>query len=738
MAYIGNSPANVGNYQVVDDISSTFNGVLTSFTLTASSLAINPAKSGQLLVSINGVLQEPDDTGTEGFKVSGSNIVFSSAPATGSTFWAVWQGQAVDIGTPSDGVVGTAQMSSAELALTGGLSLGDNVKAKFGAGDDLQIYHDGSHSYVSDQGTGRLVLNSSGGGVRIEKSPSENMAIFTPDGNCELFYDNALKLATTSTGIDVTGSVTADGLVNNGDVVFSKSSTGVPTLKMSGFAGANSPYGVINFYNEDGSQQGPNNAVQIKALAKNVDGSGGQLAFHTSTGTAAVGADALERMRIDSSGNVGIGTTAPDQTMHIHKGSAGTVVSDGNAVLTVENSSHSVLQMLAPKSQYNIIVFGNPTDGALSGRIQYDNNNKVMQLWTNSTERMRITSAGNVGIGTTSPSEKLHIETSTASPAILVKAASQTGSTTPTAELILSNGSLSSNDSACKVIAYRIGDYSTTPLRQSGLKFQTTNANAAVTAMTITNTGNVGIGTDAPATQLHVEALNNSAGDVWTGVGPGNIPSITIQNSGTTDNVNAAIFFKNDTDMTASIGARFVNHVSNETEVRISTNDGSSTRERVIVKGTGAVTMPYQPAFSAYTPNGSQGSWSDGANHSMPLTSSAFMRGGCSLGSNVVTVPTTGLYHVTVIFQSMTTSYNIRAGSIRLMHNGSTILAHTSSDTWNAENYVGWSNHHYTWRSHYLIQASANDYFGARTWIYHNGGTPSVGYQVAIRGHLIG
>jgi hypothetical protein len=112
MAYIGNSPANIGNYQIVDDISSTFNGTLTSFALTASSLAINPAKSGQLLVSINGVLQEPDDTGTEGFKVSGSNIVFSSAPATGSTFWAVWQGQAVDIGTPSDGVVGTTQLSA--------------------------------------------------------------------------------------------------------------------------------------------------------------------------------------------------------------------------------------------------------------------------------------------------------------------------------------------------------------------------------------------------------------------------------------------------------------------------------------------------------------------------------------------------------------------------------------------------------------------------------------------------
>ena len=127
MAYIGNSPANVGNYQVVDDISSTFNGTLTSFALTASSLAINPAKSGQLLVSINGVLQEPDDTGTEGFKVSGSNIVFSSAPATGSTFWAVWQGQAVDIGTPSDGVVGTAQLSATGTKSGSTYLAGDNT-----------------------------------------------------------------------------------------------------------------------------------------------------------------------------------------------------------------------------------------------------------------------------------------------------------------------------------------------------------------------------------------------------------------------------------------------------------------------------------------------------------------------------------------------------------------------------------------------------------------------------------
>ena len=110
MAYIGNSPANVGNYQIVDDISSSFNGSLTSFALASGGITITPSKSGQLLVGVNGVMQEPDDTGANGFKVSSSNVVFSSPPASGDTFWAIYQGQNVDIGTPSDDVVDTVHI----------------------------------------------------------------------------------------------------------------------------------------------------------------------------------------------------------------------------------------------------------------------------------------------------------------------------------------------------------------------------------------------------------------------------------------------------------------------------------------------------------------------------------------------------------------------------------------------------------------------------------------------------
>jgi len=88
------------------------------------------------------------------------------------------------------------------------LNFGDNDKAIFGASGDLQIYHDGSNSYISDQGTGNLLLETAGDSVRLVKSPFENMLVANVDGAVQLYYDNSLKLATTSTGIDVTGNVT--------------------------------------------------------------------------------------------------------------------------------------------------------------------------------------------------------------------------------------------------------------------------------------------------------------------------------------------------------------------------------------------------------------------------------------------------------------------------------------------------------------------------------------------------
>ena len=147
MAYIGNSPANVGNYQIVDDISSSFNGSLTSFALASGGIAITPAKTGQLIVSINGVVQHPDDTGTNGFKVSSSNIVFSSPPANGDTFWSIYQGQEVDVGVPSDDSVDAVHIKSNAVTL---------VKIASQAVDEDNLY-------VSNAGTNGQFLSKQSG-----------------------------------------------------------------------------------------------------------------------------------------------------------------------------------------------------------------------------------------------------------------------------------------------------------------------------------------------------------------------------------------------------------------------------------------------------------------------------------------------------------------------------------------------------------------------------------------------
>ena len=100
------------------------------------------------------------------------------------------------------------------LALTGGtmsgdLNFGDSDKAIFGAGSDLQIYHDGSNSFIDDAGTGNVFLRGSSQ-VITGNMTGEQAAVFNDNGAVTINYDNAQKLATTSYGIDISGSVVAD------------------------------------------------------------------------------------------------------------------------------------------------------------------------------------------------------------------------------------------------------------------------------------------------------------------------------------------------------------------------------------------------------------------------------------------------------------------------------------------------------------------------------------------------
>jgi hypothetical protein len=106
-------------------------------------------------------------------------------------------------------VSGTDYLPLSGGTMTGDVAHGDNVKATFGASADLQVYHDGSASIIQDVGTGDL--NLQGTNVGLRKSGAEYYLYGAADGAVTLYHDGNYKLVTTGSGIDVTGTVVADG-----------------------------------------------------------------------------------------------------------------------------------------------------------------------------------------------------------------------------------------------------------------------------------------------------------------------------------------------------------------------------------------------------------------------------------------------------------------------------------------------------------------------------------------------
>lgn len=113
-----------------------------------------------------------------------------------------------------------------------------------------------------------------------------------------------------------------------------------------------------------------------------------------------------------TNGYVGIGTASPSAKLHTVKGTAATLPTlDGGTVAIFENTaSSSVLQLFSSNTTYGIINFGDP-ESRTSGQIAYNHNTNYLAFTTNTSERMRIDSSGNVGIGTTTPAKALEVKT---------------------------------------------------------------------------------------------------------------------------------------------------------------------------------------------------------------------------------------------------------------------------------------------------------------------------------------
>ena len=168
---------------------------------------------------------------------------------------------------------------------TGEVNLLDNDKLTFGAGSDLEISHNGTENVI-DSNAGTLVLRSAGAGtIEMRDQGSQVLAQFNDNSDVKLYHNNNPKLATTNTGVDVTGNAKFTGT------------------------------GRIIKFDKNGS--GEDNAIYYDNSTANnnlfIGRDSSNIAFRTG---------GSERVRINSSGNIGIGTSAPSTFLDIEGANA--------------------------------------------------------------------------------------------------------------------------------------------------------------------------------------------------------------------------------------------------------------------------------------------------------------------------------------------------------------------------------------------------------------------------------
>ena len=195
MPYIGNDIRSNENYKTIDDISSSFNGSTTSFALQVGGSAPVPFPKyeTQLIISVGGVIQEPDSSGTTGFQLTGTNIVFSSAPASGEAFFGVILAGADYLnagGTFPDGTVSVPSITFSSDTDTGIFKSGNGL---------ISIASNGTKvaTFPTNQGNANQVLATDGGGVLSFVDQSGGGAV--GGGSDKVVIENGTTITTNYT-----------------------------------------------------------------------------------------------------------------------------------------------------------------------------------------------------------------------------------------------------------------------------------------------------------------------------------------------------------------------------------------------------------------------------------------------------------------------------------------------------------------------------------------------------------
>ena len=304
------------------------------------------ADSGDLTIDVAGdIILDAD--GDNIFYKAGSSTFYSISNVSGDTYLGIEQSDKDLVIRGNDGgsiiTALTLDMSDAgkatfnDAVVASGISqfadvnIPDNNAVRFGNSQDLQIYHDGSNSYIAEGGTGDLLIRSNGTGIRLQKNDGENMIKALPDGAVQLYYDNQDKLETTSNGVSVTGTVA-------GDVVSAHTTENTVASD-----------DVIAFYDTSAS------AIRKTAVSNLPGGSGSSAADDITTGDAAVTIGT-------SSGNITLDTPSD-----IHLDVGGQIKLDLNGTLygNIFNTSNNLGIHVAQQDK-DLIISGNDNGNSIN------------------------------------------------------------------------------------------------------------------------------------------------------------------------------------------------------------------------------------------------------------------------------------------------------------------------------------------------------------------------------------
>jgi hypothetical protein len=211
-------------------------------------------------------------TATDGIDIKGSasttfglNIIDPSATAYGAHFSFDDTNTKVLIGGVTNGTKNTAisiPRDSTQVDFASNITLPDSASIKLGASSDLQLFHDGGNSFIREAGTGNLYIEGAGS-IRFRGTTTqENLIEAVENGAVSLYHNNSVKIATSSTGIDVTGTVEATNASLPDDGVLSLGTSDELTLKHhnSGYSHLTNTTGTlfidsdsVTFRDDDGS-----------------------------------------------------------------------------------------------------------------------------------------------------------------------------------------------------------------------------------------------------------------------------------------------------------------------------------------------------------------------------------------------------------------------------------------------------------------------------------------------------